>query len=239
MSVVISSMSLGLYAGQYRITLYERTEMSTDTPNFWNDMWLDIEDCGSGSDEILVDHVGNLKPRRALEIGCGTGGNAIWLSRQGWLVTAVDFSSVAVEKGMQAAAEQGAEVKFVVADASTYVPHGRYDLITSFYIQLFPEQRAAMLNTMSEALAPGGTLLFVSHDKSGSPSGWSEEDLLSLTTPEEIVAELSGLQIDIAQVLSHAAAGTLVGHMHNEGSEHGADDSRGSNTTIVRATRPR
>ena len=59
------------------------------------------------------------------------------------------------------------------------------------------------LAKISEMLAPGGTLLFVSHDKSGSPSGWSEQDLLSLTNPEEIVRELPDLQIEHAFVLEN------------------------------------
>ena len=213
--------------------------MSTDTPKFWDDLWADIEDCGSGSDEILADHVGSLTPGRALEVGCGTGGNAIWLAKQGWLVTAVDHSSVAVEMGRMMAAELGADVEFIVADASTYIPKDHYDLITCFYIQLFPEQRAALLANMSRALAPEGTLLFVSHDKSGSPAGWSDEDLLSLTTPEEIVAELSGLQIEMAYVLGGGDAGALAVHMDNDGNEHEADGSQDSNTTVVRATLPR
>ena len=93
-------------------------------------------------------------------------------------------------------------VEFIEADASTYQPQGLYDLIMSFYIQLYPHQRANMLASSLKALAPGGTFLFVSHDKSGPPSGWSEEDLLSLTTTEEIVAELSYLQIEQAFVLN-------------------------------------
>ena len=175
--------------------------MSTDTPEFWNDMWADIEDCGSGSNEILVDQVESLTPGRALEYGCGTGGNAIWLTRRGWQVTAVDYSQVAIEKGERMATKQRLKIEFVVADASTYRPQGQYDLITSFYIQLFPDQRVNMLANSSKALARGGTFLFVSHDKSGPPSGWSAEDLLSLTTPDEIVAELQELRIEEAFVL--------------------------------------
>ncbi len=176
--------------------------LSTDTPELWNEIWADIEDCGSGSNEILVDQVESLTPGRALEYGCGTGSNAVWLAKQGWQVTAVDYSGVAIEKGKRMAAEQALNVDFIVADASTYQPQGQYELITCFYIQLFPEQRAKMLANSSKALAPGGTFLFVSHDRSGPPSGWSVEDLLSLTTPEEIVAELSELQIEQAFVLN-------------------------------------
>ena len=68
------------------------------------------------------------------------------------------------------AAEQGVNVEFIVGEASEYRPSERFDLITSFYIQLFPAQRA----NMSDGLAPGGTLLYVSHDKSGPPEPlWS------------------------------------------------------------------
>lgn len=215
--------------------------MSPDTPEFWNKVWADTEDCGSGSDEILVDQVECLTPGRALDIGCGTGGNAVWLAKHGWQVTAMDYSVVAIEKGKQLAAEQGVNVEFVVADASGHQPQGHYDLITCFYIQMFPHQRANMLATMSKALAPGGTFLFVSHDKSGPPSGWSVGDLLSLTTPEEIVAELSELLIEQAFVLNHDAEGSHASHMHHDGGEqepHEAHDSHGSSSTLVTAIRP-
>ncbi|PKB78726.1 MAG: hypothetical protein BZY88_16980 [SAR202 cluster bacterium Io17-Chloro-G9] len=215
--------------------------MSTDTPEFWNEICAGIEDCGSGSDEMLVDQAGGLTPGRALDNGCGTGGNAVWLAKQGWSVTAVDHSVAAIEKGQRLAAAQGVNVEFVVADASTYQPQGLYDLITSFYIQLFPPQRANMLANMSKALAPGGTVLFVSHDKSSPPPGWWEEDLPSLTTPEEIVAELSDLQIEQAFVLNHKAEHSHASSAHHGGGErepHEAHEFYDSGSTIVKATRP-
>ncbi len=216
------------------------TIVSTDTPEFWNGIWADIEDCGPGSDQILADQIEGLTPGRALDIGCGTGSNAIWLAKQGWQVTAVDHSEVAIDKGKRLAAQQGVDVEFVLAAASTYQPQGHYDLITCFYIQMFPTHRATMLANMSKALAPGGTLLFVSHDKSGPPSGWSDEDLLSLTTPEEIVAELGELQIEQAFALNHDAEGCHASHMRDVGANetHEAHESHGSSSTIVRAIRP-
>ncbi len=177
--------------------------MSTDSPEFWDNTWAEIGATGSGADEILAEQIGHLTPGRALEVGCGMGENAVWLAKKGWQVTAVDYSTVAIEKGMQLAAEQDVSVDFVLDDASKYQPMGSFDLITSFYIQLFPAQRAGMLANLTKGLAPGGTFLFVSHDKSGSPSGWSEEDLLSLTNPEEIVTELPDLQIVHALVLEN------------------------------------
>ena len=170
----------------------------SDTKEFWDEMWSRMDDTGSDSNKLLLAEVSGMPPGRALEIGCGTGGNALWLAKQGWQVTALDFSTVAVDKARKSAASNGVDVGFVVGDASTYQPEGQFDLIATFYIQLFPEQRRQMLTWAVKALAPGGTLLFVSHDRSSPPSGWSEEDLLSLTTPEEIVAELPGLQIEHA-----------------------------------------
>ena len=219
----------------------EATIVSTDTPEFWNDIWADIEDCGSGSDEILVDQVERLTPGRALDIGCDTGRNAVWLAEHDWQVTAMDYSVVAIEKGKRLAAERGVNVEFVVADGSTHQPQGHYDLITCCYIQMFPRQRAKMLAEMSKALVPGGTFLFVSHDKSGPPSGWSAEDLLSLTTPEEIVAELAELRIEQSFVLNHDGEGSQASHVHHDGGDHEPDEaheSHGSSSTIVRAIRP-
>ena len=132
--------------------------MSTDSPEFWDETWAEIEATGSGSDEILAEHVGRLTPGRTLEIGCGIGGNAVWLAKKGWQVTAVDYSAVAIEKGRRLAEEQGVSIDYVLADASKYQPTGNFDLIISVYIQLFPAQRASMLANMSNVLAPGGTL---------------------------------------------------------------------------------
>jgi len=56
----------------------------------------------------------NVAPCRALDIGCGTGDNVIWLAEQGFAVTGCDFSETAIE---MAVAKNGAEdCRFLVAD---------------------------------------------------------------------------------------------------------------------------
>ena len=57
-----------------------------------------------------------IQPCRMIELGCGTGINAIWLAQQGFDVTAVDFSPLAIEKAVRRAAEAHATVRFVLAD---------------------------------------------------------------------------------------------------------------------------
>lgn len=207
------------------------------TVEFWNDTWSSMSHSFTHSDKVLMDCTGNLEPGRALDLGCGIGENAIWLAEHDWRVTGVDFSDVAIEKARKRAADKRVEVEFVVSDASVYRPSGRYDLITSFYIHLWPEQRARMLANAVEALAPGGRILFVSHDRSVTPSWWSREDLESLTTPEEIVAELPGLRIDRAEVVEEIGSHAEHGSEHGDPGDHDGHESdqhsHGATTVVV------
>ena len=130
--------------------------MKSDTVEFWNEIWSTMDHTFAHYDELLVQHATGLKPGRALDLGCGPGGNAVWLAQCGWQVTAVDFSEAAIEKARDRAADQRVHVEFVVSDVTLYRPTGPYDLITSFYIQLWPSQRAQMLSNAVAALAPGG-----------------------------------------------------------------------------------
>jgi methyl halide transferase len=57
-----------------------------------------------------------IQPCKVLEIGCGTGNNAIWLAEQGFDVKAVDFSALAIEKAKEKAKKQEAEICFDLAD---------------------------------------------------------------------------------------------------------------------------
>jgi methyl halide transferase len=57
-----------------------------------------------------------IQPCRVIELGCGTGINAVWLAQQGFDVTGVDFSSLAIEKANRRASEANANVRFVLAD---------------------------------------------------------------------------------------------------------------------------
>jgi SAM-dependent methyltransferase len=52
----------------------------------------------------------------ALELGCGTGTNAVFLAQRGFNVTAVDVSSLALEQARQRAGEAGVDVQFIEAD---------------------------------------------------------------------------------------------------------------------------
>ncbi len=207
-----------------------------DTREFWDSQWSEHDQPPSGPDEMLVAQTATLTPGRALEIGCGAGANAVWLAERGWKVTAIDFAKAAIEQGRRLAGDRGVDVEFAVADAASYRPDHEYDLVTSFYIQLPSAERAAMLRAAASALAPAGTLLFVSHDRSSPPPGWTEEDLDTLTTTDEIASELSGLEIKEGYVLEHEHGGAHASSAPESEAGQDAHDGAAGDSPLARTT---
>lgn len=86
----------------------------------WNDRYRDGNvpwDTGQPSSELQRVITGNtIPPCRALEIGCGTGTNSVWLAEQGFEVIGVDVAPLAVEQAKKRASAAGANVRFMVAD---------------------------------------------------------------------------------------------------------------------------
>jgi SAM-dependent methyltransferase len=86
----------------------------------WNERYQSGEtpwDTGHSSSELarLVSETA-IAPCRAIELGCGSGTNALWLAQQGFDVTAVDGSALAIERATQRASAAGVVVRFLVAD---------------------------------------------------------------------------------------------------------------------------
>ncbi len=90
--------------------------MGHDARESWNEIWSTMDQSYTGADDTLVEQVNDLSPGRAFEIGCGTGGNAIWLAEKGWKVTAVDYSDVAIGKARQRAKERGVSPSVVARE---------------------------------------------------------------------------------------------------------------------------
>ena len=129
----------------------------------------------------LVAGIAHLNPGTALDVGCGEGADAIWLARHGWVVTAVDISSVAIDRGREAGDATGVSVHWVCADLpSEPLPAGPFDLVSVMYpaIRHTPDDDA--IRAILSAVAPGGTLLFVHHSFDGHhghrPAGFDPAD---------------------------------------------------------------
>lgn len=114
----------------------------------------------------LVAEVAGLEPGRALDVGAGEGGDAIWLAEQGWRVTASDISQRALDRLAAEADRRGAQVECRLADANVLdvFDPAAFDLVSAQYASIprTPDGRA--VRNLLRAVAPGGTLLVVSHD---------------------------------------------------------------------------
>ncbi|MBB4683273.1 class I SAM-dependent methyltransferase [Amycolatopsis jiangsuensis] len=114
--------------------------------------------------EVLMTEVRGLPPGQALDVGCGEGADARWLAAQGWQVTAVDLSRTALRQAATAGAGSAGQVAWTHGDPTVHPPPaGAFDLVSLQYFPLrrVPGHRA--LCGLLHAVAPGGTLLFVSH----------------------------------------------------------------------------
>ena len=152
--------------------------------------------------------VTGLEPGRALDLACGEGRNAVWLAERGWVVTAVDFSDVALAKGAKLAASRGVEVDWVLADVLAYTPPAeRFDLVAVLYLQLPAEELARATRAAVDAVARGGTLVVLGHDATNLTEGHGgPKDAAVLFTPEDVVAQLEGLVVERAEKVRRAVA---------------------------------
>lgn len=133
---------------------------------FWEERYAGRQVWSGKVNATMAALVAELPTGRALELGCGEGGDAVWLAEQGWQVTAVDISPTAIERGRAAAAERGLaeRIEWIAADLSDWAPDGSFDLVTASFLQSPLElERAAILCRAAQAVAPGGRLLLVSH----------------------------------------------------------------------------
>ncbi|MBE3011697.1 class I SAM-dependent methyltransferase [Microbispora sp. NEAU-D428] len=135
----------------------------------WDEMYRDRDQVFSGAPNgVLVTEVAGLPPGRALDVGCGEGADALWLARRGWQVTAVDVSRTALRRAAAAAADVAGGVAWECADLIAVPPPARaFDLVSAQYFPLPRRPDHAALRGLLDAVAPGGTLLFATHDLSG------------------------------------------------------------------------
>ena len=146
---------------------------------------------GRPNPQLLAEAAG-LPPGHALDLGCGEGADAIWLAAQGWTVTAVDVSAVALERAAAHALESGqtGNIEWVRQDLATWVPERQYELVSAQFLHstLMPWQPALQL--AAAAVRTGGTLLVVGHHPEGLPPWGNHHSPETYFTAEDVVREL-------------------------------------------------
>ena len=144
---------------------------------------------------VLQQQVGPLTPGRALELGCSTGDDSLWLAEQGWQVTATDISPTAVQIARRLAAEAGLgdQIQFLAQDLAEGLPAGAFDLVCALYFQSpFDFPRAEILRAAAAQVTPGGHFLLVSH---AAPPPWADPEHARRPFPT-LVSEQADLGLD-------------------------------------------
>lgn len=181
---------------------------------FWEDRYAGRPVWSGKVNSTLADLVAGLPAGSALDLGCGEGGDALWLAEHGWTVTAVDISSAAIERGRaEAVARDAAErITWYAADLTDWRPPEQYDLVSACFLQSPVElARADILRRAAAAVAPGGHLLLVSH---AAPPPWAsglQHGHAEFPQPATELALLgqpdAGWQVRIAEVRRRSATG--------------------------------
>ncbi|MEU4205252.1 class I SAM-dependent methyltransferase [Streptomyces sp. NPDC039022] len=164
---------------------------TTDAVAFWDGVHAARPAAGHPRPNArLTETVTGLPPGDALDLGCGAGGDALWLADQGWQVTGVDISAVAVERLATLARAHGLaeRVTTVPYDVHESFPPGAFDLICAHYLQSPCDlDRATALRAAAHALRPGGRLLVVDHG-SAAPWSWQQEPDTRYPSSQEVAA---------------------------------------------------
>ncbi len=90
-------------------------------------------DIGAREELKSLVESGHIKPCRTIDLGCGTGENAIYLAQKGFNVTGVDYAEAAIEQARQRAKDAGMQVNFEVDDL-TNLRHvsGTFDFLLDY-----------------------------------------------------------------------------------------------------------
>jgi methyl halide transferase len=147
----------------------------------------------------------------ALELGCGTGTNAIWLARQGFTVTAVDVSAVALTGARLRAQEAGVTVDFRHLDLTeTVTDLGPFDFVfdRGCYHCVRKINVQALLENLARFTRPGSRCLVLT----GSSRSGGDQPGPPQVSEEEIRADFGGLfTIDRIREFHFEDAGGIEG----------------------------
>jgi SAM-dependent methyltransferase len=156
--------------------LQARGMNTTDAKEHWEQHYGERDRVWSGRVNVrLAEVVSTLKAGRALDLGCGEGGDACWLAERGWTVVATDISDTALQRAAAEAEARGLgdRIEFAQHDLSDSFPDGTFDLISAQFLHsMIPLDRPRILRRAAGAVEPGGVLLIVDH---AGPPPWASK----------------------------------------------------------------
>jgi len=172
--------------------------------------------------EVLERH--GIEAGKALEIGCGTGTNTIWLAEQGFEVTALDIAQNAIAKAEAKVARAGIRCRLLVGNFLVdEVPGAPYRFVYdrgAFHVFDSPEEQSRFATRVAALLAPEGMWhsLIGSTDgppRDTGPPRLSATEIVTAVEPHFEILELTSTMFD-RERHSHARAWVLVARRRTE-----------------------
>lgn len=190
---------------------------STDPAEFWEEFYGSGRRPWSGRpNALLVDElaVRPLPPGSVLDLGSGSGGDAVWFAELGWTVTAVDISAAALAVGAEAARDAGVtdRITWNRRDLEADFPTGRWDLVVANYLQSpVAFDRDRVLRAAAEAVRPDGTFLVLGHERFPESHQGSHAELPT-TTDVLGALDLTGWTVERAEPVAFTMPAADGGH---------------------------
>lgn len=143
----------------------------------WEERYAGAEPVWSGEvNATLAEVVGQLPPGRSIDLGCGEGGDVLWLAEHGWDALGLDLSPTAIDRAQAAATARSlaGSARFAQCDLSAWRPSPQsVELVTaSFFHSQVALERTAILRRAAGTLTVGGRLVLVSH---AAPPPWAAD----------------------------------------------------------------
>jgi methyl halide transferase len=139
-----------------------------------------------------------IPPCKALEIGCGTGDNAIWLAQQNFAVIGIDFSEIAIEQAREKAAKAKANCQFAVLNIlKSHLEGGPFGFAFDrgcFHMMDSAEERQHFAKQVQTHLEENGLWL--------SLIGNADEQRLSEGPPKRTARDIAGAVEPCFEILS-------------------------------------
>jgi ubiquinone/menaquinone biosynthesis C-methylase UbiE len=160
---------------------------------FHNPPW----DTGISPPELL-EFIQTHGPRRAIDIGCGTGTNVITLAKAGWKVTGVDFAPRAIKLARQKLNQAGVQAKLLIQDATNLQGISeQFDLALDLgcFHGIPQDRKPKYMDQLDRILAPNGFWLmygFLKLDPLQKRSGLLEADIDLISSRLSLLSRLDG-----------------------------------------------
>ncbi|MFC5862160.1 class I SAM-dependent methyltransferase [Acidicapsa dinghuensis] len=183
----------------------------------WNESYASGElpwDTGE-PEPLLIEFVtsGRIQPSLTLEVGAGTGTNALWMAERGFNVLGIDVAPLAVERATQKLDGRALDCRFQTLDFLTGAPpEDSFEFVFDrgcLHVFDEPEERGHFAARIGTTLAPGGLWLSLIGSTEGGPREFGPPQRSAREVVLAIEPALEIVELRAAEFRDHGAKAWL------------------------------